>query len=73
MVKPETTTADDDRRTCPRCGGEVVAECFETGSVRTKLWRCVCGWSRALAESGVVLRHGILAELRRRQSGGDKA
>lgn len=72
MVRPETTPADDDRRSCPRCGEEVVSECFETGSVRTKLWRCGCGWSRALAESGVVSRPGILAELRRRRAGSDK-
>ena len=65
MVNPATMS--DDGRPCPRCGAEVTAECFESGSVRTRLWRCACGWSRALSESGVVLRRGILEELRRRR------
>ncbi|MEM9069994.1 MAG: hypothetical protein AAGE52_15890 [Myxococcota bacterium] len=63
-AKPEDS---DDRRSCPRCGNEVVAERYDSGSVQTRLWRCECGWSRALAESGVVSRRGVLDELKRRR------
>jgi len=41
---------------CPRCSSRVAAQRFDTGAGRTRLWRCECGWSRVVAESGVVNR-----------------
>lgn len=58
---------DDVHRTCPRCRAEVVAERHESGTVRTFLWRCACGWSRAVSESGVLARRRLLEELAAKQ------
>jgi len=41
----------------------VIAERHDVGTVRTYLWRCECGWTRAISESGVVVRRGLLAEV----------
>lgn len=46
-------------RGCPRCDRWVTAERFvETGGI-VWFWRCACGWSSALAESGTVLRQRV--------------
>ena len=52
-------------RACPRCGTRVKPERFQSGSGRTWLWRCQCGWSRALAERGVTDRADLLARFQR--------
>jgi ribosomal protein S27AE len=57
------TEPKDQHRSCPRCRAEVVAERHDVGTVRTYLWRCECGWTRAISESGVVVRRGLLAEV----------
>jgi hypothetical protein len=44
-----------DKR-CPKCAGVVAAERFVATEGITWLWRCECGWSSAVAESGVVSR-----------------
>jgi hypothetical protein len=46
-------------RNCPRCEDAVAPERFEGAEGITWLWRCACGWSSALAESGVVSRRSI--------------
>lgn len=62
MTTPPDSDASRPRdavRTCPRCSARVEAERFESGAVRTWLWRCGCGWSRAVAESGVMTRKAV--------------
>ncbi|MCB9611074.1 MAG: hypothetical protein H6722_01305 [Sandaracinus sp.] len=54
-------------RHCPRCRSEVVAERHDAGTVRTYFWRCGCGWTRAISESGVLQRRGLLAEVEARR------
>jgi hypothetical protein len=44
-----------DKR-CPRCAGVVAAERFVATEGVAWLWRCACGWSSAMAESGVMSR-----------------
>jgi len=46
-------------RECPRCNTAVTPERFEGAEGVTWLWRCACGWSSAVAESGVVSRQGV--------------
>ncbi|MEM6959679.1 MAG: hypothetical protein AAF411_09520 [Myxococcota bacterium] len=46
-------------RICPRCGEMVRGERLKEGTARTWLWRCICGWSQLVSESGVVDRNGI--------------
>lgn len=43
-------------RNCPRCEGSVEPERFEGAEGITWWWRCACGWSNAVAESGVMSR-----------------
>jgi hypothetical protein len=46
-------------RNCPRCEGSVQPERFEGVEGITYLWRCACGWSSAVAESGVLSRRVV--------------
>jgi hypothetical protein len=46
-------------RNCPRCEGSVQPERFEGVEGITYLWRCGCGWSSAVAESGVLSRRVV--------------
>lgn len=66
-----TSEPKEMHRHCPRCRRGVVAERHDSGLIRTYLWRCECGWSRAISESGVLVRQSLLAEVeaqRRRSS-----
>ncbi len=60
MTQPE----DPHSRVCPRCERVVPAERHQGVGGRTWLWRCACGWSSAVAESGVVTRSDVEEALR---------
>lgn len=49
-------------RTCPHCDSLVRGERLQEGTARTWLWRCECGWSQLVSESG-VLHRGRVHEL----------
>ncbi len=57
--------------TCPRCQHAVDGQRFDSGAGHTWLWRCICGWSRVVAESGVVNR-GAISELIAEREGSEE-
>lgn len=59
---------DQIERSCPRCGAPVPGERLDDGSTRTILWRCACGWSHLVTESGVVSRGQVRRMLDRLSS-----
>ncbi|MFW5875766.1 MAG: hypothetical protein ACOCXM_03425 [Myxococcota bacterium] len=54
----ETISTKNDR-VCSRCSRPVSPERFRGAEGVTWLWRCACGWSSVVAESGVVSRRRV--------------
>jgi len=65
-----TEPSDPHSRICPRCERTVEVERHEGAGGHTWLWRCTCGWSSAVAESGVVTRAEVDEALRRAREKG---
>ncbi|MFW6067840.1 MAG: hypothetical protein ACOC97_05830 [Myxococcota bacterium] len=61
-----TATENAPHRPCPRCQLPVHAERFQGVEGVTWLWRCRCGWSGAVSESGVVSRRDAQAAIEER-------
>ena len=64
------STAEPNReRACPRCETDLSPEQHRADHGVTWLWRCACGWSGAMTESGVMNRREVLAAVQKKLQG----
>jgi hypothetical protein len=49
----------EKKRECPRCAKRVIPERLDGDGTVSWKWKCNCGWSGVLTESGPVSRKAV--------------